>query len=324
LSTASRALDPQFNYVTPAVRQRVCEAAQELHYRPDLSARATSGGTTPLVVILVSDMQDSSNADVIHGVMERGSAHDLVVTIADMDRYVDQTVRVIRRLRQMKPQALLLAGSRIGTPQAQDALNAELNLYIDAGGRVVVIGDDDLAFDSVPVPRKQGAFDLVASMVDLGYRNACVITNDNESSTGRSWFEGICDGARATGLRIDQAPTPDVLPSRDAGWAAMKDVLASHDVEMDLVIASSDMVAIGAMSALRDAGYEPGRDIGVAGFGNIVSSSEVLPSLTTVDLCLSQAGEVAVDLALGVETGKQSEPAVARVLLRDSTPRILR
>ncbi|MDR0848258.1 MAG: LacI family DNA-binding transcriptional regulator, partial [Propionibacteriaceae bacterium] len=126
LSTASRALDPDFAYVADAVRERVRQASADLDYHPNLSARAISGGTTSMLAILVSDLQDSANADLIYSVMERGAALDLVVMIAEMGTYVDQSVRVVHRLRQMKPQAMLLAGSRLGPPAANEALDLEL------------------------------------------------------------------------------------------------------------------------------------------------------------------------------------------------------
>jgi len=320
LATASRALDPHFSYVTDAVRQRVLEAASALDYHPNVSARATSGGTTPILVILVSGMQDPGGADLLYGVMERGADRGLLVMIAEMGTFVDETIAVIRRLREMKPQALVLAGARIGTPQTREVLDDELDLYAKSGGRVVIVGDSELAHDSVLVARSAGAYDLVTALAGRGYHDACVITHDSESAAGQAWLEGIVRGGADSSLRVGHAPIRVRESTRDAGYAAMRALLLDSD-DPDVVITSADMIAIGAMRALRDAGRMPGVDIGVAGFGNVVGSSEVLPSLTTVDLALASVGQSAVDLAVepaGVPPVRI--PGVARVIMRDSTP----
>jgi LacI family transcriptional regulator len=220
----------------------------------------------------------------------------------------------------MKPQAMLLAGSRLGPPAANEALDVELGRYVRSGGRVVVVGDDELNHDSVVLPRRLGAYDLVVALAERGYRNASLIDYDSDSTAGRAWLEGIADAARQTGMRIDHSPEPVLSGSREAGQAAMAALIQTSN-DIDVVIASTDMLAIGAMRAMRQAGIEPGSGLAVAGFGNALNSSDVLPSLTTVDLSLAKAGVAAVDLAVGAAGPQPVRLAVdARVLIRDSTP----
>jgi len=79
------------------------------------------------------------------------------------------------------------------------------------------------------------------------------------------------------------------------------------------------VMAIGAMSALRDAGVVPGRDVAVAGFDDIDAASDVSPALTTVRVPLREAGRQALELALsGADDTVVRIPA--EVVLRASTP----
>jgi LacI family transcriptional regulator len=88
-----------------------------------------------------------------------------------------------------------------------------------------------------------------------------------------------------------------------------------------VVLAANDAMAIGAMTALREGGLEPGAEIGVAGFDNIAGAEDVSPSLTSVDLALGRIGAKAVELSM-LEPAVERRTATfePRVVLRESTP----
>jgi LacI family transcriptional regulator len=81
--------------------------------------------------------------------------------------------------------------------------------------------------------------------------------------------------------------------------------------------AVNDVMALGAMTALREAGLDVPRDAQVAGFDDIPTLRDFRPALTTVRLPLELIGERAVQLALAAD-GETSEPIEGEVLLRDS------
>ena len=100
---------------------------------------------------------------------------------------------------------------------------------------------------------------------------------------------------------------------------------------IDSIIALNDVMAIGVMTALRANGIEPGREIGVTGFGDIPYSADVFPPLTTVHLPLAEMGQAAVDSILsnrddGEATGGTANRLIyvqsaPDVVLRGSLPR---
>jgi LacI family transcriptional regulator len=87
------------------------------------------------------------------------------------------------------------------------------------------------------------------------------------------------------------------------------------------VFAVADVVAVGAMAAIRNAGLVPGRDIAVAGFDDIQMLQDVTPSLTTVALPLAEIGARSLELALADNPDASlTAPIEGRVVVRDSTP----
>lgn len=95
----------------------------------------------------------------------------------------------------------------------------------------------------------------------------------------------------------------------------------------ECVFAVSDVMAIGVMAALREAGIAPGEEVAVAGFDDIPLVADVTPALTSVSLPLAEIGARALELALADESDEQGgpdgerTPVSAEVRVRASTPR---
>jgi LacI family transcriptional regulator len=107
--------------------------------------------------------------------------------------------------------------------------------------------------------------------------------------------------------------------SRDGGYATMAKLLAAGE-RPGCVFAVTDVMAVGAMAAMRDAGLAPGTDIAVAGFDDIPLVRDVTPSLTTVALPLADIGARALELALTDDPDASPAPFAGTVTLRASTP----
>jgi LacI family transcriptional regulator len=86
------------------------------------------------------------------------------------------------------------------------------------------------------------------------------------------------------------------------------------------VFAVTDVMALGVAAAIRAAGLEPGRDIGVAGFDDIDAVQDVSPAITTVAIPLAELGAQALRASLGTRKPGDSDLVAGEVVLRDSTP----
>ncbi len=109
---------------------------------------------------------------------------------------------------------------------------------------------------------------------------------------------------------------------RESGAAGMAAALADGVPAGTLVFAISDVVAIGAMSAIREAGREIGADIAVCGFDDVPASSDVSPALTTVRVPLTEVGYQAFRAT--VDADWEQSPLPIEVVVRASTPAIPR
>lgn len=317
LATASRVLNGSSRTVGKANADRVLRAASELGYSPNLSAQATARGSTRTVALVVSDVADPYFSTLAAGVLDRAEAEGLIVTMAVADRSQEQERRIVATLRGYRPHVIIVAGSRLDGPQ--DALVEELRAYVAAGGRAAVITQPGLPFATVAIDNAGGAKELALALAGQGYRRFAVIQGPAGLHTSRDRRDGFLAGLKQARIRAGRVLETEF--TEDGGYAAATKLIADGLGGVDLVFAVTDVMAIGAMHALRDAGLVPGRDVGVAGFDDIGAAVDVDPSLTTVRVPLREMGRRAMDLALSEAEPTDVVWMPTTFVPRESTPR---
>lgn len=317
LATASRVLNGSERKVAESFRDRVEAAAATLGYTANVSAQSIARGTSPVIALLVADIADPYFGLIASGVARGADEHGLVVTIAITERDQEREARIVRALRGQRPRGLILAASRTQEPIEADTAH-ELAEFARLGGRIVAFGPDGDADRRIEIDNRSGAEALGRRMAELGYRSAIALgaaegvrTSDDRLAGFRAGFEGA--GGTVVGVRRGDF-------RRESGTADMAAALLDGVPAGTVVFAISDVVAIGAMSAIRDSGREVGADIAVCGFDDVPASSDVAPALTTVRVPLSEVGYQAFRAT--VDADWQQSPLPLEVVVRASTPGI--
>lgn len=321
LATASRSLNGSERKVNESYRVRVLAAAEALGYTPNLSAQAVAKGASNTVALLVSDIADPYFSSIAAGVVRAAAAAGLMVTMAATDRDPDREIELVRVMRGQRPQIIVLAGSRFVDDPKRGALVAELTAFSQSGGRVVVISQRELPFDTVLVDNRGGAAALAGELLDLGYTRFGVLAGPANLLTARDRADAFTDRLAKAGV------TPQAVAhggfTRNDGYEAMKAMIGDDGMpDLEVVYAVNDVMAIGAMTALRERGVDVPGQVAVVGFDDIPSAQDSFPALTTVHIPLESAGERAIELALSAPTADRQVAAVAStVVVRASSPR---
>ncbi|MBO9624977.1 MAG: LacI family DNA-binding transcriptional regulator [Microbacterium sp.] len=315
LATASRVLNGSQRTVAEPYRGRVERAAAELGYTANVSAQATARGTSPVVALLVADIADPYFGLIATGVARGADEHGLVMTISLTQHDPAREARTIRALRGQRPQGLILAVSRTCDESATDT-ERELADFARRGGRVVTFGSGIAEYRRVGIDDRGGAEELGRSMADLGYRSAITLAAAEGVIASEDRVVGFRRGFTDGGGVVERVVRGDFR--RESGAASMASALADGVPEGTLVFGVSDVVAIGAMSALRDAGRVIGADVAVCGFDDVPSGSDLTPALTTVRVPLTELGYQAFRAMVDVEWEQPHLPL--DVIVRASTP----
>lgn len=314
LSTASRALSG--GSVRPQLRDRVLAAVQRLGYTPDLAAQAVARGSTRTVALIVDYLRSSFGVEITRGVVDAAARHGLVVSVTGTETHPGDLLEMIASARALRPQALVLATGRVQDLDIRDDLVRDLNAYQASGGRVAIVDGLDLPFASCAFDEDTAADALAEQLVDMGYRRPLVFNSSAERADLAGRTTRLLSAFESAGIPRGEIAQLD-LTTEESGSRPHQDLLELGDADVVLCVEGAVLPAV--YRHIRSRGLQVGADVAVTAFGQYGIADALRPHLTTVQLPLRRAGELALEHALADTDGEHlSLPCDLRV--RASTP----
>uniref|UniRef100_A0A942T0D8 LacI family DNA-binding transcriptional regulator n=1 Tax=Neobacillus citreus TaxID=2833578 RepID=A0A942T0D8_9BACI len=324
LATASRALNGSTRRVRAESVERVHAAARELRYTANVQAQAVARGTTTTLGLVVGDIADPYFAAIAAGAMRAADEAGLVVTILSTGGDPSREAGVLGVVAGLRPRAVVLAVSRHTGVPGDEVQGAIAALVAGGAGVSALVSDLDgvgvPGVDGLVIRNTSGAAALAGALVEQGHDSFAVLAGEPSLVTAHARVEGFLAGLAAHGVRVPDAAVVPSEFSRDGGHRAMVSLLdrPPGGILPRCVFAVTDLMAVGAIAAIRERGLVPGVDVGVAGFDDVGMLADVVPALSTVRLPLEEIGARGVRRALGSDDGGAVD---GEVVLRASTAR---
>lgn len=318
LATASRAINGSADRsVRPELLARVAAAASALQYTPDATAQAMARGRTTTLGLLVHDIADPYFAAIAAAVVRTAEAEGLQVSLATTQNEPEREAQLVELMRRQRARSLVVAGGRSAGPQSLE-LGERLAELGRQGIGVAVIGQPVPGVASVAVDNRGGSSALARALLDRGYRRFGLLGGPQNRTTATDRREAFSQEVeRGGGEIVAGVETPFTW---EGGHAGMTELATSGRLDgVQVVVATNDVMALGALAAARERGLRVPHDVALAGFGGISTLRDVVPALTTVVVPMDELGVRAVRLALGGDADVV-EQVGCEVLLRESTP----
>ena len=302
--------------ISQATRERVLAAAAELGYQPHAAARGLAAGRSHTIGLVMRQSaeqvaEDALLAETLRGISTAARAEGFRVLVepfgANDGDYGDL-------LRTRHADGLIVSGPRVD--------DAELQRLVASGAPVVLQGSlAGLDVSSVDVDNVAAAKSAVRHLLALGHRRIGCVTNAPLSYTAaRERLEGYREALTEAGI----GPTDDLVVQADfsasSGRTATAELLRRADPSALFV--ASDVVAFGAIAAIREAGLRVPDDISVVGFDDIPLAAYFDPPLTTVRLPAHELGRTVGAALLDRIAGRGVEARTVlptELVLRSST-----
>jgi len=320
LATASRVLNGSTRRVNEELRTIVLQSAAELGYTPNVHAQAVARGTSSTVGLVVHDIADPYFSAIAAGVMRVADERGLIVTLGTTSRDPGREVQYVAMLRAQRARAVILAGSRVADKEQTERLAREVMAFRRTGGRVACVSQHRLPADTVLPENRAGARELAVRLAELGHRRFGVLAGSRALVTARDRLAGFRAGLAEMGIELAPEAVVEGAFTRDGGYEAAQ-VLLSRRLDITCLFAVNDVMAVGAMAACRDAGVAVPDELSIAGFDDIATLRDLVPSLTTVRLPLEEMGVRAGQLALELDPPERDRLVRVRgeVVIREST-----
>jgi LacI family transcriptional regulator len=303
IATVSRALNGK-GRVGAELQERVNTAARRLRYTPHQAARALIMRRTHTVGVLLPDIHGEYFSELIRGIdraarqkglhllvsSSHGDASEAAQALAAMKGRVDGVLLMTPHLDPKVPERLL-----------PESLPVVMMNMPACNGQLPTLLTDNYG----------GALAMVRHLKSMGYRRIALITGPAGNWDSDERQRGYRDALKAPPAAWSRVVRGQF--TEDSGYAAGRELLAGEH-RPDAIFASNDVMAIGCLCAILQAGLRVPGDIALAGFDDIPIARYVTPPLTTVRAQITELGRQSLD-ALAASLRKRSLGRGARKVL---------
>ena len=316
-ATVSRVLNGGYP-VAEIKRTQVERAVRELGYIRNAHAQALRRTSTGVVGVIIHDVADPFFAEIVAGIQEVAAASGALVVLCNSLRNPDSETRYLEMLRGQRVDAVVVAGGAFENTSYRRALQQQVSDLKRQGTPIVMCGRSSRSTDAVWPDNRGGAEVLTRHLLERGHRAIAEVMGPPNFSTTKERSAGHRAVLASAGVTQDPSLVASGHFTRDGGYEATRYLLAGH-ARFTAVFAANDLMAMGALAALRESGLRVPDDVSVIGFDDVPIVRDVVPGLTTVSVPMREMGRRAIRIGLaGADRGPRLEMLPVYLVERES------
>lgn len=314
VATVSRALSNGNYPLKDETRQRILKLAEEMGYQPNLVARSLQSNRSHLVGVIVDRMQSPFAAATVQGIQDGLRDAGYTISIAYSNRDQKQAIEAINTFYRHQVAGLIILNSWLHTYNdsilsLQDRPYVFVNrVFSNCVGNCVGPGD------------RYGAQIATQHLIDLGHRRIGYINGRADWIEAQNRFSGFRDALEKHGLAHDDTLLGQGDWGVDSGFKAAQGLLAIKERPTAIFVAN-DIMALGAIYAIQEAGLKVPADIAIVGYDDRDFSAWIRPALTTIQMPSYEMGRAAARLMMKQFANEELEDATqipGKLIIRES------
>src|SRR3954469_8448340 len=308
LGTVSHVLNGTVKVRDP-LRKRVLDAVQKTGYQPSQLARGLRRDKTNILAMIIPDILNPFFPGVVRGAEDIAFSNGYRLVLCNTDNDHAKEISHLKALQSYLPSGLIVI------PSDFSDLAAQADSFRKAGTAVVCIDrlPRNWEGDSVTINNAEGSFNATSYLIDLGHRHLAAITGPLHLTNSQDRLKGFKRALRRAGLDAGPGYLQETTFDRTGGYSKAK-ILLRMVPRPTAIMACNDMIALGALMAIREEGLRCPEDISIVGFDGLDLTEMTTPQLTSVYQSPYQLGAAAAQLALDRVAEKTSP--VRRILLK--------
>jgi LacI family transcriptional regulator len=263
------------------------------------------------VAILLDHLTSPFHNRVASGVEQEAAEQGRMCLISTTGGDPARELALIEMLRARNTEAVVLIGGVFDTPEYRSRIGRVARLLDASGSRLVLAGrpapTPGLPVSIVEYDNEGGAYAAISYLLSMGHTRIAYLGPDTAFTTVAARIDGYRRALDSHGVAIDPElvfTTPAGVESRNLGYGAMRNLLdqgvesGSPRLPFTALFCYDDLVAAGAMAALRERGVSVPGDVSVVGYNDEPTALDVVPALTTVHISHIDLGRAALRLVL--------------------------
>lgn len=301
--------------VSSETQVKVKKAIRELGYYPNELARSLSRKQTATIGLILPNLTNPVFAEIADSLEKVCAAEGYMVMLCGTGRDPDKEKKLAETLRAKQVDGVVVIPSK--SPQ-------EILKRLQQANIPTVMLEHNLPnTHCVAIDDRYGGRLATQYLLSLGHRRIGLIRREPTSALSTLRFVGYCDALEEVGIPFDPALVIESKAGHGGGYRSMQQLLALS-TPPTAVFTHNDVLAMGAIRAIHDAGLTVPYDISVVGYDDTISASYLNPRLTTVKFSIAEMGRQAAQIVLELVQKQRDLPPQTitlpvELVVRDST-----
>lgn len=310
-STVSRALHSN-PLISDETTERIRKIAIQMGYSPSAAARALKTNRSRVLGVVLSSVEDPFFSEILQGIEEvvQGSGYSLFIASADRDPARER--KIVQAMVERRADGVIICSTSFSSEQSGQLLQY---------GVPLVVVNNQAAEDfrySIYHDDIDGSRQVTRHLIELGHKRIGYVGNSVSGRTTLDRFTGFRQEMESFGFAVQ----PEYIYEASGGGPKNGILAAQYFLGLPhrptALICYNDMLAIGVLKGLQQAGICVPEDISITGFDNIVFSAYTNPSLTTLDqpkrFIGTEAARLLLELLTSSATDQSSNQQKVRIL----------
>lgn len=308
--------------ISDETRKRVWDAIEELGYVPDARARALRSGDTKTLGLIIPDIRNPHFWETAEGVEQEARDSGYHLLLSNIALKYEYAKEIFNDLLHRRIDGLIFMGSYTFT---SEEATAYLSKFFKRHLPIVEISDHynvHYQMDRVSSNYHAATTEAMSYLLGMNHRRIGMLYGVAMPEMAMDRLEPYEECLASAGLPVEEELIVRCGPAIEDGYQAALKLLALSP-RPTAIIAINDLLAIGALRAIADAGLSVPADISLLGYDDIRTAKYMVPRLTTVSKDITSLGRTAVKLLLArlqePDRPYQTEERPARLIIREST-----
>ena len=303
--------------ISDEVKERVLKAVEELNYRPNYNAVALKKQRSNVVGVVIPDITNAFYSGMVSGLEKELSRRGYQVLISSTGYKEKVETEILNRILDHNAEAVIVA-YELGNPEGWKLLR-------DSGKHVIAIeaGKAGREFNDIDTDNYFGAYTATEHLFKEGRKHVVYVGQEANIEALANREKGYIDAVKNIGIQKEPVIFRTDVP--DEKWEAGRKIGRSlaEDKEIDGILVSSDLIAVGIIKSLISSGIRIPEDISLIGYDDIPIAKLYIPELSTVSQPLGQicikAAEMIDSLLNGNDIDMDTVTLSPELILRETT-----
>ncbi|MBV1757617.1 MAG: LacI family transcriptional regulator [Dethiosulfatibacter sp.] len=293
-ATVSKVINRKDHEITETTREKVMSIVRQYNYVPNRIASSMVTKKTHTIGLIIPDISNPFFPELARGVEDYASKLGYAVFLCNTDNDAQKERTYLEKLQEKMVDGIILTASSHRRTNSKDlkesnipivALDREIDSF-KSGGTVI---SDNLS----------GAYEAVTYLLSRGLKNILYLAGPINSKPSKDRLQGYINALVDHNHQVNQEMILDGSFTLDWGYSGTL-MAIDRGLEFDSIFCGNDLIAFGAIQAIKLKGFRVPQDISVIGFDDIAMAGIIDPPLTTVKQPNYQMGYESSKILIGI------------------------